>query len=190
MSTMTRAEYSREWQRKNPDKVKSYSRKWNAANPEKRREIVRNWWAKNPHKVKEYQLRRNAKQREKYWLNPEKSRAICRSIQAANRERVRAANRKWHSKNPDKHRTRIHRRRALQKSVTFADCSDKIKLLMSERFCHWCCTRLTDENHSIDHVIPIVGGGFHIPDNLVAACIQCNCSKGSKLIEEWKWIAA
>jgi 5-methylcytosine-specific restriction endonuclease McrA len=57
--------------------------------------------------------------------------------------------------------------------------------LRLERFCRWCCRKLDDSNRTIDHVIPLNRGGFHVPDNLVACCLACNSSKRDQLVEEW-----
>ena len=37
-----------------------------------------------------------------------------------------------------------------------------------------------------DHVFPISKGGSNEDDNLVAACVPCNRSKGAKTPEQWK----
>lgn len=37
-----------------------------------------------------------------------------------------------------------------------------------------------------DHVIPLSRGGTNDKTNLVAACKPCNCSKGDKLVSEWR----
>jgi hypothetical protein len=43
--------------------------------------------------------------------------------------------------------------------------------------CRYC--RSTDNTLRIDHVIPVALGGTDNPDNLVAACIDCNAGKSS-----------
>jgi len=53
-------------------------------------------------------------------------------------------------------------------------------------YCWYCNCLLTDENSSVDHVIPWSRGGSHRPQNLVAACRRCNSSKGNKTIPEWR----
>ena len=37
-----------------------------------------------------------------------------------------------------------------------------------------------------DHVFPISKGGSNEDDNLVAACVPCNRSKGAMTIEQWR----
>jgi len=47
--------------------------------------------------------------------------------------------------------------------------------------CQYCGT---NENLSIDHVIPCSRGGKTNFENCVASCIKCNIAKGSKMPEE------
>ena len=35
-----------------------------------------------------------------------------------------------------------------------------------------------------DHVVPIAKGGSNEDENLVMACRECNCKKGTKTLEE------
>lgn len=43
--------------------------------------------------------------------------------------------------------------------------------------CHYC--RTTEGELHVDHVLPVALGGTDTPDNLVAACLDCNSGKGS-----------
>lgn len=50
--------------------------------------------------------------------------------------------------------------------------------------CQYCGAR--DKPLHIDHVVPKrLGGGDH-DNNLKTACRDCNLSKGSKTLEEWR----
>ncbi len=49
--------------------------------------------------------------------------------------------------------------------------------------CQYCGDR--GNRLECDHVVPVSRGGPNHLDNLVAACRQCNRSKGAKLVEEW-----
>lgn len=48
------------------------------------------------------------------------------------------------------------------------------------QYCHAKSVPLT-----VDHIIPRVQGGSDDLNNLIAACIPCNCSKGGNRPEEW-----
>lgn len=47
------------------------------------------------------------------------------------------------------------------------------------------CAYCGAEAESIDHIIPRHKGGDNSPNNLVAACIDCNHHKGTEFIETW-----
>jgi 5-methylcytosine-specific restriction endonuclease McrA len=148
---------------------RKHSRKYRAANPEKVKASKKAWHAKN-----------------RETILPK-----MRAYYSTNKERLLAASRKyrsvWKKNNPHKVAEHNHLRRVRRHGNGNQNCDQKIKLLGLERFCHWCCDKLTKLNFTIDHVIPISRGGAHIPDNLVACCAYCNSSRGSKLISEWTW---
>lgn len=50
--------------------------------------------------------------------------------------------------------------------------------------CRYCGA--TDGPFHIDHVHPVALGGSNDPANLVKACAECNLSKGSKTLGEWR----
>jgi hypothetical protein len=60
--------------------------------------------------------------------------------------------------------------------------SKRVRFLILERDgfrCRYCGrTALTVALH-VDHIIPQSGGGTDAPENLVAACIDCNSGKGA-----------
>lgn len=55
-----------------------------------------------------------------------------------------------------------------------------IVLDRDEWYCQWCDTGLTEENWSIDHIIPISKGGTNELHNLQAMCRSCNSVKGTR----------
>jgi hypothetical protein len=50
--------------------------------------------------------------------------------------------------------------------------------------CAYCGT--TEGPFHLDHVTPWAIGGDHTPENLTVCCAQCNWSKGSKTLSEWR----
>lgn len=45
--------------------------------------------------------------------------------------------------------------------------------------CRYCGGRAPDVELTVDHVVPVALGGANVPDNLVAACKDCNAGKSS-----------
>lgn len=142
-----------------------YRRLKRIAFPEEMRKESRDWHARNVPRMKIMRRRSYVK----------------------HRDRIRRERREHFRLNPHILADYYHRRKARKMKNGWVNCTEIIKLLHLERFCHWCCVPLTSVNRSIDHVIPISRGGGHLPDNLVAACFHCNVSKNDKLVQEWVW---
>ena len=151
----------REYYRRNRAKGRAQALKYARSHKKEAVERVRLWRVKNKEK----------------WL------AQLRDRYARNRDAMREKGKKYYDK--FKHNIKWHRRRARLESSDPEDCTNKINLLRLERFCRWCCSRLTPDSLTIDHVVPLNRGGRHIPDNLAASCRKCNFSRGDKMIHEW-----
>ena len=50
--------------------------------------------------------------------------------------------------------------------------------------CRYCGERVTAENATLDHLIPISKGGPDSPENLATCCLLCNSIKSGKTYEE------
>ena len=56
---------------------------------------------------------------------------------------------------------------------------------IKEQWVHKCAYCESEENITLDHVIPQCRGGLDIKTNVVACCHSCNQSKGHTPWEEW-----
>ena len=52
--------------------------------------------------------------------------------------------------------------------------------------CVYCLNPVEFGNDSLDHIIPLSRDGTNKKENLTIACCKCNCSKGTKLLTEWR----
>lgn len=140
------------------------SRRHYTANPEQGRENAHRWGKSNPDKVRE--------------------RSRLRRV--TNLEYMRAAVRRSQNAHPDRKNTNTRNRRARKRAAegmhTAADIAAQLKRQKSK--CYWCGCKLI--KYHVDHVIPLVRGGWNDPSNLVIACPHCNDSKGAKLPHEWE----
>lgn len=147
---------------------------------------TRRYQARHPERVAAY---KQSKRRPRILLDvatrKEHDRLCTKRWKARNLERVRATHKRWAAKKTPTFLHHKHKYRAAKRAVHFEHCGGKIALLRLERFCRWCCTKLSDKNRHIDHVIPLTRGGLHVPDNLVASCVQCNVRRHNKLVSEW-----
>lgn len=50
--------------------------------------------------------------------------------------------------------------------------------------CHYCGEKVTEENATLDHLIPQYRGGKHTKENLKTSCLVCNSIKSGKTYEE------
>ena len=59
----------------------------------------------------------------------------------------------------------------------------KIKSLITQtgRVCIYCGHPLSEEDATIDHIIPLSRGGLNEPENCVASCAACNTAKGNRM---------
>jgi hypothetical protein len=51
--------------------------------------------------------------------------------------------------------------------------------------CVYCGCRLTPENRTIDHMIPLNHGGMHSASNVTECCLSCNSKKRDAPFYEW-----
>ena len=136
------------------------------------------WRARNKEKISEYQTRY-------YWRNRESERERVKSYYLDNPEKRSERNKKiedWRKQNREKSRCYVRNRRALiRQSPGDHSAEDVQRQLEYQMFsCFWCGSELNGSYH-VDHVIPISRGGSNGPENIVAACRQCNQEKSDKM---------
>ena len=135
--------------------------RWKKANPAKKRAHNRRWAKANPGKQREYNRR---------WAK-------------ANPGKQREYNRRWFKANPAKKREYMRRRRAAKRGATVEPVDEAA---IYERCGYTCVYCGATEDLTLDHVIPLAGGGAHSEDNLVVACRRCNSSKQATPLAEWQ----
>ena len=72
---------------------------------------------------------------------------------------------KWNGKNV--------KRRTIGFAKNFVNCNENAK-------CIYCETKLTIENATTDHIVPIADGGNNCQVNLMVCCQPCNSERGTK----------
>lgn len=61
----------------------------------------------------------------------------------------------------------------------------RFQVLKRDKFtCRYCGSKAPDVQLHVDHVVPVSLGGTDTPDNLVAACVDCNNGKGSSSLDD------
>src|SRR5690606_22558633 len=78
------------------------------------------------------------------------------------------------------------RRRALKAAADINYVSTKDWTRLVRRFEGRCAYCGASGPLHMDHIVPLARGGRHGIGNLLPACASCNCSKGAKLLMEWR----
>lgn len=156
-------EYNKQWQKDNIEKIREYSKKHYHSGKGKERQ--RQWEKENPENYK--------KRWKKYYdKNKDKLSEYKRNYK---KEHPDIAQKQWMD-------TKTKRKR-LKKENGFFEISQKEFNKIRNSPCAWCGT---EENITVDHVIPLDRGGRHSIGNLQPLCLSCNSSKNNKLMIEWK----
>jgi hypothetical protein len=67
----------------------------------------------------------------------------------------------------------------------FTDQNKRRELFERDNWtCHYCGQKVTEQNATLDHLIPQYKGGTHSKDNLKTCCLMCNSIKSGKTYEE------
>jgi 5-methylcytosine-specific restriction endonuclease McrA len=123
--------------------------------------------------------------------DPEAARARTRASVAAwrkkNPERAKAILDRYEAKNPEKVRrwdNEAHRRhRARKKNAPVVEHFSLKEIAVRDGWrCHLCAGRVTQENWSMDHLIPLSKGGDHTRVNVALAHRLCNSRRSSGVI--------
>lgn len=154
----------------NMDRIKASTRAWYEANAERAKETNRKW-------VDAHRDDYNARQTAWRGRHGDALREYRETYIAA-----------W---DPDgvKRRGYVHVRRA--RKLGNADSvgvtkRDWRRMVLSYGGCCAHCGRTTPSPH-MDHVIPLSRGGRHAIGNVVPSCRDCNLSKSSHLLAEWRY---
>lgn len=125
-----------------------------------------------------------------YLKNKERILARGRAYYQANKEQHDQWSKDYAKRRPDvMHKVRLKRRLRIQTTIESEQAiSSFILLIRTSRwvYCYYCDKRISGKKAHIEHMVPLVRGGRHAPDNLCASCGSCNSRKSTKLISEWR----
>jgi 5-methylcytosine-specific restriction endonuclease McrA len=149
-----------EYRQENIDRLRRADAEYKAARKEQRLAYNREWTARNREKYSSYQ----------------------REYRKANRVQMNAAKREWSKAHPEFNVRRSHQRRVLRRanggSYTIAEWR-----ALCARYDYRCLCCGEQKPLTVDHVIPVVGGGSNNIENLQPLCAVCNIRKGIQIID-------
>lgn len=140
-----------------------------------RKKQLNEWRSKNPEKYRE-------SNRRFYFKNTEKFAAWRKKNREENRGREQARYHKYYQEHKDQAKNRLNTRRSrIQNNGAFLVLEKEILRLYRSK----CVACGSNENITMDHIIPIARGGTHGIGNLQPLCLSCNLSKSTKFMTEW-----
>lgn len=163
---VTGREAMRRWREKNPEAARRIAAKSRKTLRERDPGYHRRWYAANAERERERSRRVMREYRKR---DPERAKKVREAYRARHPELVR-----------QRERENTQRRRALMKRSSPETAAFMAKMLKEP--CAYCGAT---ENITVDHVVPLSRGGRHEISNLAPACLTCNCSKGTKSVEQW-----
>ena len=151
-----------------------YARTYRKENPEKIAEHVRRSYVKHkPEKVL-YQKKRRVD-------NWEAVRTIERASARNHRSTRNIYQRQWRQANPELMRAAKRRRAALMRHSPIRGFPRRLWLTLLEKYQHRCAyCGAANVKLTMDHITPLSKGGQTILENIVPACLSCNCKKHTK----------
>ena len=124
-----------------------------------------------------------------YFKNKTKHNSYMKSWREANKELQNSLSRNWYYKNKEKNFEARNRRRALKiNSIpeVLKDCPiEKIRLQNIYKLCD-LMSKVTGEQHHVDHMWPLSDGGPHWSGNLQVIPAKENLAKHAKVDEQVK----
>lgn len=131
----------------------------------------------------------------RYGVNRNNARGLsrhCKDCEIVRKRAIKEANpEKWAGQAIARYHVR--RARRMQNGPVDDIALDDLRARLGDA-CAYCGTAMSFElmrtydptRASIEHVIPLARGGTHSFDNVVLACMACNLSKNSRLLDEWE----
>ena len=152
--------YFHQYNESRKNKMKEYNKKYYSENKEKSKISCKEWRKNHIQERRDY-LNNWRKNNPNYNLN------WCKSHREESRKIARESD----------------RRRRANKHNSIIEPVNEDKIYERDNYrCVYCGSK---DNLTLDHIIPINNNGSHNVDNLVVACLSCNCSKQDKPLQEW-----
>ncbi len=189
MTKKEKADYDREYRKKNKKRIAEYQRQYRIDNEERLREYGRKRY-REKHPVK---LNQDGQERHK--RTKEELKIYRAEYRARNKEKIKASNARYYRKNkakrdkynqeysrkhPEVKQNYKRRRRSLEKNLPTTLTEEEWQTILSQHFhrCHYCGKK-SDHLHQ-EHKIPVSKGGGYTAQNIVPSCQSCNSSKKTR----------
>jgi 5-methylcytosine-specific restriction endonuclease McrA len=166
---------------KHRERILAYGREWRAANKERCAAVNRAWAENNRERME-------ANQREWYEANKAHVAASGKLRRAANKDVIAARAKAWRQENKAHWKAMMANRRGRERAAPGRFTKDDVQRMWDAQvgICAApACTTSLEVSCTVDHMTPLSRGGSNWPVNLQLLCKPCNCSKGTKTMDEW-----
>ena len=141
------------------------------------RERVRESRAKNPAMYERQKRESVASARLKFETDPEPKRAYERARRAAKPDEYAARAKRQYAKSSAVYKLRAKQRKLRLRGVWTQE-GDEYAAFIANDPCVYCGAG----GGTTEHIVPLIHGGQHDPDNLATACLSCNTSKRDRTL--------
>ena len=127
-----------------------------------------------------------AKKAADYAANRQRRVKLMQVNYAANRDERNVYQAAWKRAHPESVFASYAKRRALAGGSTRVEPVVRQAIYDRDKgLCGICGQPVERSKMTLDHIVPLVRGGPHTPENLQTAHRSCNCRKWAKTMEEW-----
>lgn len=171
------AERNKQYREENKETLLEYNRNYYKENREQILEQKKEYYERTREEKLAY--------REVYYQeNKEELIQYARKYYRDNKDKIRKYNKKYRNENRELRNTLEHKRRAIKKRLpaTLSLAQWEVAKKSFSGRCAYCGEKA---ELTRDHFVPVVSGGGFTKDNIIPACLGCNCSKQDKCFFEW-----
>ncbi len=123
-------------------------------------------------------------------MNPLLRKAWTANYRNDNRDKLRSSSKSHRQKNPASHTQSEAKRRAAKLSRSAGDTKAVAEIYQRSASdqaiaCAYCSSPTIKGHRHVDHMTPLIRGGYHTADNLTISCAGCNIRKGSMTAAEF-----
>ena len=170
-------EISKQWKTENKEHIDEVDKKYREDHKDRKSETNKQWHEKNKERKNEMV---------KQWAlnNKERRMETIKRWQDNHKENVANSIKRYKINNRDRYAIYEQRRKSIKRALPATLTLDQwrnIKDYFDNRYAY--CGE--EVSLTQDHLIAVVHGGSYTADNIIPACVRCNCSKNSMPFNKW-----